>query len=87
MTALTMASPALAGTSGSVRWLEERIIASLVSIGSRLAIQPEDSRRETIRADIARRLRKACSYLSDAEFAALVEKIVKTQIGGERGSR
>ena len=39
-----------------------------------------------IRADIARRLRKACSYLGNEEFAALVDKMVEVQLKSERGA-
>jgi len=45
------------------------------------------ARQEAIRADVARRLRKACSHLSDEAFAALVDKIVGVQLKGERGPR
>jgi hypothetical protein len=44
------------------------------------------ARHDMIRADIARRLRKACSYLGDEEFAALVDKIVEVQLKSERGA-
>lgn len=48
---------------------------------------PERSaRQEAIRADVAKRLRKACSHLSDEAFAALVDKIVGVQLKAERGS-
>ena len=48
-------------------------------------VRQEDSRRcEAIRHDIATRLRSACSYMGDDEFAALVDKMVRTQFGGER---
>jgi hypothetical protein len=48
------------------------------------AVRQADSHRcEAIRNDIATRLRRACSYMSDEEFAALVDKMVKTQFGGE----
>jgi len=48
-------------------------------------IGQQDSRRyEAIRSDIATRLRNACSYLNDEEFAVLVDKLVKIQFGGER---
>ena len=48
-------------------------------------VRREDNRRyEAIRIDIATRLRKACSYMSDEEFAALVDKMATTQFGGER---
>jgi len=42
-----------------------------------------EARCEAAREDISKRLRKACSYLPDAEFATLVEKIVKVQLGNE----
>lgn len=49
------------------------------------AVRQEDGRRcEAIRHDIATRLRPACSYMSDDEFAGLVAKMVKTQFGSER---
>ena len=41
-------------------------------------------RVEKIRSDIACRLRKACGHLSDEEFAVLVEKMMRVQLGGER---
>lgn len=48
-------------------------------------VRQEDSRRhEAARSDIATRLRRACSHLNDEEFAVLVDKMVKTQLGGER---
>jgi hypothetical protein len=48
-------------------------------------VRQEESRRcEAIRHDINTRLRNACSYMGDEEFAALVDKMVKTQFGGER---
>jgi hypothetical protein len=37
-----------------------------------------------VRADIARRLGRACSHLDDAEFAVLVEKMVGVQLRSER---
>lgn len=45
------------------------------------------ARQETIRADVAQRLRKACSHLSDEAFAVLVGKIVEVQLKSERGQR
>jgi hypothetical protein len=42
------------------------------------------SRREMIRADIAKRLRNVCRHLSDQEFAKLVESMVDQKIKGER---
>jgi hypothetical protein len=50
----------------------------------------EEDRRlrgEAIRVDIARRLRKACSHLSDEEFATLIERMVNVQLGSERRTR
>ncbi len=49
--------------------------------------QGDNPRYEMIRKDIALRLRKACSHLGDEEFAALVDRIVKIQLGGEGRSR
>jgi hypothetical protein len=46
--------------------------------------QQDTHRYEAIRFDIATRLRRACSYMSDEEFAALVDKLVKAQFGSER---
>ena len=48
-------------------------------------IPPEfNDRHESIRKDIASRLRKSCSGLSEEGFAALVEKILKVQLRGEK---
>jgi hypothetical protein len=47
----------------------------------------DKARIEGVRTSIANRLRKACSHLSDEEFAALVEKMTKVQLGGERRPR
>jgi hypothetical protein len=51
---------------------------------------PSDSennpRREAIRRDIAQRLRRSCSHLSEDAFAALVDKIMRVQIAGEARS-
>ena len=46
----------------------------------------DKARAEGIRSSLARRLRKVCSHMSDADFATLVEKMTKVQLGGERGS-
>ena len=43
-----------------------------------------NARHETISADVGRRLRKACHYLSDEEFALLVDKIATNQLKSER---
>lgn len=42
------------------------------------------SRREAIRADIAKRLRNVCSHLSDQEFDKLVEGMVDQKLKSER---
>ena len=44
----------------------------------------EQVRVERVRSDIAGRLQKACSNLSEAEFAALVEKMTSVKLGGDR---
>ena len=44
-------------------------------------------RHDAIRKDIAKRLAKSCSTLSEEAFAALVDKILKVQIAGERRNR
>ena len=41
-------------------------------------------RHEIIRKDIAARLRKSCTHLSDVEFEGLVERMLKVQLNGER---
>ena len=41
-------------------------------------------RRDLIREDIAKRLRKVCSHLSDAEFKKLVDSMVEQKLKGER---
>jgi hypothetical protein len=46
-----------------------------------------NSRREAIRRDIAHRLRRSCSHLSEDAFAALVDKIMRVQIAGEARSQ
>jgi hypothetical protein len=51
------------------------------------ADEDRNARRESIRADITRRLRKACSHLGDEEFANLIEKMVNVQLRSERGAR
>ena len=42
------------------------------------------SRREIIRADIAKLLRRVCTHLSDQEFAKLIETMVDQKLRGER---
>jgi hypothetical protein len=45
-----------------------------------------NSRREAIRRDIAHRLRRSCSHLSEDAFAALVDEIMRVQLAGEARS-
>ena len=40
-----------------------------------------DQRREDIRRDIAKRLKKSCASLSEEEFVVLVERMLKVQLG------
>jgi hypothetical protein len=42
------------------------------------------ARNEKVRSGIAKRLKKACSYLTDAEFLVLVDKIANVQLAAER---
>lgn len=42
------------------------------------------SRKETIRDDIAKRLRHVCSHLSDQEFSKLVDTMADQKLKGER---
>ena len=42
------------------------------------------ARNEKVRCGIADRLRNACSYLSDADFLVLVDKIATVQLVAER---
>ena len=51
------------------------------------ADQDRKARQETLRRDIACRLRKGCSHLNDEDFATLVDKIVKVQLAGEGRAR
>lgn len=46
--------------------------------------QDTKARNEKVRSGIAERLKKACSYLPDAEFTALVDKITNVQVTAER---
>jgi hypothetical protein len=50
---------------------------------SDLFAQDKLVRTEKVRSDISARLRKACSHLSEEEFNALVEKMIRVQLGGE----
>ena len=50
-----------------------------------LRIEAEHNpRHDELRKDIAKRLKRACSNLSEHEFSALVDKILKVQITGEK---
>jgi hypothetical protein len=42
------------------------------------------ARNEKVRSGIAKRLKKACGYLTDAEFLVLVDKIANVQLVAER---
>ena len=42
------------------------------------------ARNEKVRSGIAKRLKKACSYLTDPEFVVLVDKITNVQLVAER---
>jgi hypothetical protein len=67
------------------RQLENRLPVPTALTDLLDVVRQENSRRyEAIRIDITTRLRHACCYMSDEEFAALVEKMVKTQFKGER---
>jgi len=44
----------------------------------------ESSRKEAIRVDLSRRLRKICSNLSDEDFAALVDAMADKKISSDR---
>jgi hypothetical protein len=41
------------------------------------------ARFEMVRNDIAKRLRKACGHITDADFALLVEKMARVQLRAE----
>ena len=43
----------------------------------------EPNRREKIRADIARRTKRACSHLGEDDFRRLVDDMTDRQIKGE----
>jgi hypothetical protein len=42
------------------------------------------NRKEVVRKDIARRLRKICAHLSDEDFERLVEMMAEQKLKGER---
>ena len=44
----------------------------------------DQTRRDRIRDDIARRVRRACAHLTESEFGKLVEQMTDRQIKGER---
>ena len=46
--------------------------------------QLEAARRASVRADIARRVKRACTHLSEAEFSKLVDEMTDRQLKGER---
>jgi hypothetical protein len=60
-------------------WLDRELMG--------LPTPERNARQEAIRADVSKRLRKACSHLSDEAFAKLVDKIVGVQLKAERGPR
>ena len=45
-----------------------------------------DVRAETIRSDLAKRLRPVCRNLTDEDFCALIERMTKVQLRAERRS-
>jgi hypothetical protein len=44
----------------------------------------EAARRAGIRADISKRIRRACTHLSEEEFTRLVDEMTDRQLKGER---
>jgi len=46
--------------------------------------QLEAARRASVRADIAKRVKRACTHLSDEEFSRLVDEMTERQLKGER---
>jgi hypothetical protein len=46
--------------------------------------QLEAARRASVRADIARRVKRACTHLSEEEFSRLVDEMTDRQLKGER---
>ena len=55
-----------------------------VVVSSPFFEQETKARNEKVRNGIAKRLKKACGYLTDAEFLVLVDKIANVQLGAER---
>ena len=59
-----------------------------VSVNTSPYVEQEiKARTEKVRSSIATRLKKACSYLPDAEFLLLVDKIAGLQLAAERRVR
>jgi hypothetical protein len=46
--------------------------------------QLEAARRASVRADIAKRVKRACTHLSDEEFSRLIDEMTDRQLKGER---
>ncbi len=44
----------------------------------------QSGRREMLRDDIARRLRRVCAHYSDDDFQELVESMVEKKLKGDR---
>ena len=44
----------------------------------------EAARRASVRADIVKRVKRACTHLSDEEFSQLVDEMTDRQLKGER---
>lgn len=44
----------------------------------------EVTKRDKVRADIAKRIRRACAHLSEDEFGNLVDSMTDRQLRGER---
>ena len=42
------------------------------------------ARNENVRSGIAKRLKKACGYMTDPDFVVLVDKIANVQLVAER---
>lgn len=57
----------------------ETIFSSLA-----LSLKSEESREECVRKDLTGRLRHVCADLSSADFEALILKMTREQLRGER---
>jgi len=44
----------------------------------------EAARRASVRADIAKRVKRACTHLAEADFQRLVDEMTDRQLKGER---